>query len=115
MKELTNHDIIERIDGLIEEGIGDPGRLDNIRESLRKGKTLFNSDMQYLENLLGPFVQSEPKEIHPDPLLPMVEKLIEAGTGDPGRLQSIHDSLLKGKPLFHSDENYLKKLEESSL
>ena len=57
----------------------------------------------------------EPEEFHPDPLLPLVEKLIEEGTGDPGRLQSIHNSLLKGKPLFHSDENYLKKLEESSL
>ncbi|MDH3657567.1 MAG: hypothetical protein OEM77_05470, partial [Nitrosopumilus sp.] len=115
MTELTIQQAIERIDQLIDAGRGDAGRLDNIRESLRNNKTLFNSDTQYLEKLLESSIVFRYEEPPPSPLLPHVKKLIDSGSGDHGRLQSIYDSLLKGKSLYQSDSNYLqKKLNESS-
>ena len=114
MIELTLPEIIQKIDNEIEAGQYDASRLDNIRESLRRNKPLFNSDQLYLEKILGStFVIKEKEEISPDPLLPKVKKLIDSGSGDYGRLQSIYDLLLNGKSLYQSDLNYLqKKLEE---
>jgi len=40
-------------------------------------------------------------------ILESIEKLIEAGIGDAGRLNSIRDSLIKGKNLYKSDQKYL--------
>jgi len=42
----------------------------------------------------------------PDAIL-RIKKLIEKKLGDPGRLQYISETLLKGKDLFHSDQIYL--------
>ncbi|MDH3395699.1 MAG: hypothetical protein OEL52_06045, partial [Nitrosopumilus sp.] len=115
MVELTISEIIEGIDDLIEAGEYDAGRLDNIRESLRHNKPLFNSDQLYLEKLLGSPIIIKNEEISPNPLLPFVKKLIDSGSGDYGRLQSIYDLLLKGKSLYQSDQIYLqKKLDETS-
>ena len=115
MVELTISEIIEIIDRLIEVGKYDPGRLDNIRQSLKHNRPLFNSDQQYLQKLLGSPIVLKNEDISPDPRLPLVKKLIDSGSGDYGRLQSIHDLLLKGKSLYQSDEIYLqKKLDEIS-
>ncbi|MDH3855342.1 MAG: hypothetical protein OES27_04375, partial [Nitrosopumilus sp.] len=115
MVELTISEIIEEIDNLIEAGKYDAGRLDNIRESLRHNKPLFNSDQLYLEKLLGSPIIFKNEDVSPNPLLPLVKKLIDSGSGDYGRLQSIYDLLLKGKFLYQSDQIYLqKKLDETS-
>ena len=109
MVEFTISEIIERIDSLIDAGEYDAGRLDNIRESLRRNKPLFNSDQLCLEKLLGSPIIFKNEEVFSDPLLPLVKKLIDSGTGDYGRLQSIYDLLLKGKSLYQSDQVYVKK------
>ena len=109
MSELTIKETIERIDQLIDAGRGDPGRLDYIRESLRNNKVLFKSDRQYLESLLESYVEFKSPETQSSPLLPRVKKLIDSGSGDYGRLQSIYESLLKGKSLYQSDYNYVQK------
>ena len=115
MVELTTSEIIEIIDRLIEVGKYDPGRLDNIRQSLKQDRPLFNSDQQYLQKLLGSPIVLKNEDVSPDPRLPLVKKLIDSGSGDYGRLQSIHDLLLKGKSLYQSDQTYLqKKLDEIS-
>ena len=115
MVELTISEIIEEIDSLIDAGEYDVGRLDNIRESLRRNKPLFNSDQLYLEKLFGSPIIFKNEDIPPNPLLPLIKKLIDSGSGDIGRLQSIHDLLLKGKSLYQSDQVYLqKKLDETS-
>jgi len=114
MVELTISEIIEIIDSLIDAGKYDSGRLDNIRQSLKYNRPLFNSDQQYLQKLLGsPIVLKNDEDVSPDPRLPLVKKLIDSGSGDYGRLQSIYDLLLKGKSLYQSDQIYLqKKLDE---
>ncbi|MDH3766084.1 MAG: hypothetical protein OER82_09775, partial [Nitrosopumilus sp.] len=115
MVELTISEIIEIIDRLIDVGKYDPGRLDNIRQSLKDNRPLFNSDQQYLQKLLGSPIVLKNEDVSPDPRLPLVKKLIDSGSGDYGRLQSIYDLLLKGKSLYQSDETYLqKKLDEIS-
>ena len=43
-------------------------------------------------------------------LLKEIEHFISSGLGDLGRLQHIKESLLKGKTLYMSDQNYLDKL-----
>ena len=115
MIELTISEIIQKIDNAIDVGQYDASRLDNIRESLRRSKPLFNSDQLYLEKVLGSsFAIIDDVETSPSPLLPKVKKLIDSDSGDYGRLQSIYDLLLKGKSLYQSDLNYLqKKLDET--
>lgn len=43
----------DRIQGLIDDGIGDKGRLEHILAMKKNGKELYHSDEEYLENLLG--------------------------------------------------------------
>ena len=96
MIELTLSEIIHKIGSTIDAGRYDASRLDNIRESLRHDKPLFNSDQLYLEKVLGSsFTIKDDVEISSSPLLPKVKKLIDSGSGDYGRLQSIHDLLFK--------------------
>ncbi|MDH5569784.1 MAG: hypothetical protein OEX98_08355, partial [Nitrosopumilus sp.] len=115
MQELTIEEAIDRIDQLIDAGIGDPSRLDNIRESLRQNKTLFTSDRLYVEKLLDSSITFTHKESSQNPLLSDVQKLIDTGSGDHGRLQSIYAALLQGRSLYQSDYNYVqRKLNEIS-
>ena len=91
------------------------GRLDHIRESLRNNKILFNTDRLYLEKLLESSFEFKDEEVPQSTLLPLVDKLIDSGAGDYGRLQSIHDALSKGRSLYQSDYNYVqRKLNELS-
>jgi DNA repair exonuclease SbcCD ATPase subunit len=46
-------DIFEKIQALIDSGVGDSGRLQFISESLKQGKQLYNSDQKYLRSKLG--------------------------------------------------------------
>ncbi|NDB63628.1 MAG: hypothetical protein EB170_07155 [Nitrosopumilaceae archaeon] len=49
----VDEDVITKTQKLITSGAGDTGRLQFILESLKKGKTLYKSDEQYLESKLG--------------------------------------------------------------
>lgn len=48
-----NDDIEKSIDELLASDIGDKGRLEHIKNSISKGKTLYNSDKKYLDSLLN--------------------------------------------------------------
>ena len=56
-------DLFKKIQELIDEGKGDPGRLQHILNSLRQSKELFSSDKQYLDSLLEQY----PTEVSPTP------------------------------------------------
>lgn len=45
-------DLLEKIQQLIDSGIGDNGRLEHILSTLQSGKKLYNSDQDYLDRLL---------------------------------------------------------------
>jgi hypothetical protein len=46
------YELVKSIRGLIQQGAGDPARLEYILDRLENGKFLYHSDKQYLENLL---------------------------------------------------------------
>lgn len=48
-----SEDIIKSIDELLDAGIGDKGRLEHIKSSLLKGKTIYNSDKSYLNSIIN--------------------------------------------------------------
>ncbi|EIJ64908.1 hypothetical protein BD31_I0867 [Candidatus Nitrosopumilus salaria BD31] len=103
---------IEKVENLIDLGNGDAGRLYHILESLKNNRPLYNSDQVYLENKLNSSFIVEVEKIEDNPLLPKIQRLIDLGHGDPGRLQHIYDMLLNHKPLYKSDKLYLEtKLE----
>ena len=99
---------IEKIENLIDLGNGDAGRLYHILESLKNNRPLYNSDQVYLENKLNFSFIVEAEKIEDNPLLPKIQRLIDLGHGDPGRLQHIYDMLLNHKPLYKSDKLYLE-------
>lgn len=48
-----SQDLLEKIQQLIDSGIGDNGRLRYILETLQNGKKLYHSDQSYLDDLLN--------------------------------------------------------------
>ena len=97
---------IEKVENLINTEKGDPGRLYHIQEFLKNGKSLYNSDKIYLENMLNSSFSVE--EHMENPLLSKTQELIDSGNGDLGRLQHIYEMLEKNKPLYNSDQVYLE-------
>ena len=115
MQVLTLPETISQIEHLIDEGKGDAGRLYFILESLQNNKKLYRSDEKYLEaKLQATFTRVTPKSKPTNlPVLEKIKNLMDSGAGDPGRLQHIHDTIAKGKVLYHSDQVYLEsKLNE---
>lgn len=47
----SNDDSLDTVNQLIKSGLGDLGRLEHIRTTIQNGKTLFQSDKKYLEEL----------------------------------------------------------------
>ena len=111
MKELTNEEIIGRIGQLIDNGKGDPGRLDSIRQAIQNNRILFNSDRQYLDKLLdfAPMTKTSKVSQNTNPFLLKVKRLIDSGIGDYGRLQYIYEFIQNGKSLYQSDYDYLQR------
>jgi len=97
---------IEKVENLINTEKGDPGRLYHIQEFLKNGKSLYNFDKIYLENMLNSSFSVE--EHMENPLLSKTQELIDSGNGDLGRLQHIYEMLEKNKPLYNSDQVYLE-------
>ncbi|EPA05601.1 hypothetical protein [Candidatus Nitrosarchaeum limnium] len=114
-KQVTQTQIIKKIENLIDTNSGDIGRLYHILECLKQSKPLYHSDQMYLENKIkGQFIivdEDSPKE---NPLLSKIQTLIDSGVGDPGRLQYMYDKVSQNKPLFHSDQVYLENKLKSS-
>lgn len=58
-------DLLDKIQQLIDSGIGDIGRLQYILETLQNGRKLYNSDQSYLDKLLNNYeghVTIQPEE-----------------------------------------------------
>ncbi|MFB5628596.1 MAG: chromosome segregation protein SMC [Nitrosarchaeum sp.] len=112
-KQITQTQVIERIQQLIDTNDGDVGRLYHILECLKHNKPLYHSDQSYLENKLStPFVIVEDEKPQENKILSKIQLLINSGIGDPGRLQYIYEMVSQNKPLYHSDQVYLEnKLE----
>ena len=53
LQHITQTQIIQRIQYLIDANDGDVGRLCHILEFLKQNKPLYHSDQVYLENKLG--------------------------------------------------------------
>ena len=59
---LMSEELLQKIEHFINSGIGDPGRLQHIKDSLLKGKILYTSDQKYLDKLVSEHPIS--KKIH---------------------------------------------------
>lgn len=111
---ISTPDAILRIKKLIQNNQGDPGRLQYIAERLQNGKHLFHSDHIYLTNKISaeviPIELKKPTKT--DERIKEVKRLITLKFGDHGRLEYILHTLQNNKPLYHTDENYLKEKTE---
>ena len=109
LQHITQTQIIQRIQYLIDANDGDVGRLYHILEFLKQNKPLYHSDQMYLENKLQtPFIIIDDEKPKENETLSKIQELIDSGNGDPGRLQHIYDMLSQNKPLYHSDQVYLE-------
>ena len=63
----TGDDVLPKIQELMNTGIGDPGRLQHIYDMISNNKTLYHSDVSYLEAKLNESISPEPAEIVPEP------------------------------------------------
>ena len=112
--QLTQNQIIKRVQYLIDTNNGDVGRLYHILEFLKLNKELYHSDKKYLEDKISTqFIivnEEKPKE---NQILSKIQTLINSGQGDPGRLQHIFDIMSRNKSLYHSDQVYLEQQLES--
>ncbi len=59
---------ISRIRELIENGAGDISRLQHIKDTLEKGKTLYGSDEIYLDSILDQYFTVKEKPIEKEPI-----------------------------------------------
>ena len=53
--------LLGNVKRLLELGVGDKGRLEHIKDSLEKNKTLYSSDMNYVENKIKQYAQNPEK------------------------------------------------------
>ena len=101
---------LDRIKELIEKEQGDPGRLRYIYEFVERGKSLYQSDQQYLEKKIQATIifESPRPPSKQEEQARSIEKLLEWNIGFPERLRFMLNYLRKGKHLFDSDEKYLE-------
>ncbi|KAF6243378.1 glycosyl transferase [Nitrosopumilus sp. b1] len=112
--QYSKVEVYNKIQDLIESCNGDVGRLQFIQKCLREGKTLYHSDEKYLLGKLESTVTPlSPTEVDDQKLIKILTHLIEWNLGDVQRLEFIKSSLKKHKPLYKSDEKYLKSKLES--
>jgi len=112
---ISTPDAILRIKKLLENKLGDPGRLQYISETLLKGRDLYRSDQIYLDKKISarviPFeIKESTKD---DEKIKSVKRLMALNFGDPGRLRYILHTLEQGKDLYNTDEIYFdSKIEQ---
>jgi len=94
----------------MESRQGDAGRLAYISDSLQMGKTIFQSDKDYLHKKISasviPNKIRQPTET--DTKLKNVQRLISWNFGDPDRLNYMLRCLQNNRGLSNSDEEYLE-------
>ena len=107
MDQRTVPHTVKKIQELIDNNLGDTGRLNHIIDFINNEKPLYKTDRIYLENKLNSKITIiQKKEVsRKDTTQQQIKKLIEIGKGDPGRLEHILDMLRKEKHLYKSDTN----------
>ena len=104
---------IKTVDGLLESGLGDHGRLEFIRRRMADGMTPYESDMKYVRMLAAESAAagSPVADDAPAPQMgesEMARSLVQRGLGDQGRLGYMLRTLEGGGPLRTSDAEYLR-------
>ncbi|MGI0003786.1 MAG: hypothetical protein ACREAX_00670, partial [Candidatus Nitrosotenuis sp.] len=107
MVSLSIEETRSFVERLITVGKGDPGRLNHILALLREGRRLFQSDEKYLDVKLAQELGIIPKPKRDENLIERIQRLVDAGHGDTGRLKFILEVLRHGKPLYKTDQIYL--------
>ena len=94
--------------------IGDPGRLDSIKDALENGRTVYQSDKNYLQEKFEQLDSSEQGTIGESSndsktgkALFVISKLQEAELGNQGRLSSLKASLENNQSISEEGSNYL--------
>ena len=104
---------IKTVDGLLESGLGDQGRLEFIRRRMADGMTPYESDMKYVSMLAAESAAAGSPVVDDVPAPQMGESemarsLVQRGLGDQGRLGYMLRTLEGGGPLRTSDAEYLR-------
>jgi len=97
--------------------IADPKRLDTIENQIDKGKSPYESDIEYLEKKYAEWTESDSEEtpqetikkLNYDTELKIIEYMHQKEIGDFSRLESIKNYLMVGQPLLQEDRIYLKE------
>lgn len=100
---------LERVEKLLQSGVGDPEKLVAIKELLEDGSPVPENDIIYLskkQELLR-HITCHTRKI--EYTLHMIEELEQRGIGDPKRLGSIKKRIEESGHLTWRDINYLKK------
>jgi chromosome segregation ATPase len=107
MATLTTEEIRAFVEKLIASGNGDVGRLNHIYSMLKGGRPPYASDKKYLDSKLAQEIGLVQKVQVDENITSQIQRLIDSGNGDVGRLQFILESLKQGKSLYKSDQQYL--------
>lgn len=107
---------LDLITKLQDSNIGNKSRLDSIKDALQGGRTVYDSDKNYLKDLYQQLQSSNneksSRETTTEELLELIKKLEQAEIGNPEKLESITSSLNAGKSLSKEENDYLnQKLE----
>ena len=106
---------LDLIEKLKAAEIGEPGRLDSIKNLIENGKTVFDSDKNYLKSKFEELNQSGEKQIQPvdeistQKTLYIIGKLREAEIGDPKRLDIMKSLIENNIALEEDDSKYLSE------
>ncbi len=101
---------LDHIGRLIESGAGDPGRLRYIYEFIQRGRSLYRSDLRYLEKKIRARIVFEAprRPSEREELAGTIQRLLRLRIGYAERLQFMLGRIKSGKPLFESDRMYLE-------
>jgi len=108
---------------LQDSNIGDKSRLNSIKDALKEGRTVYESDKNYLKDLNQQLKSSDiekiylseensSRETNSEKLLKLIKKLQQEEIGNPEKLESITNSLNAGKSLSEEENDYLNQKSE---
>ena len=119
-----SEDLLKEIEHFINSGIGDPGRLQHIKESLLKEKTLYISDQNYLDKLV--YNHSIFKKIHDNPQdsndkkqsdlssEELNKRTIESIQEESSEIDKLKQNMSKAQSKIEDMEEIIKKQESKS-
>ena len=117
---------LDLIEKLKISQIGEVSRLDAIKNALKNGKTIYESDKKYLQEKFKVLQETNESQTESnksdEKRVYMISKLQEAEIGNHDRLETIKEMLLENKSLSAEDDKYLdekydqlKKVDESEV